>query len=82
MSFLSVVLRLVGGLVLLIGIYYAVYEGMIEPNKPGHSFSSEDAMQLGSGLIAVIIGLAAVAFGEIIGVLFAIESNTRAIAIK
>lgn len=39
-------------------------------------------MQLGSGLIAVVIGLAAVAFGEIIGVLFAIEANTRAIATK
>jgi hypothetical protein len=67
-------------LVVLVGLYFAVYEGMIEPILPGHHFGSGDAMELGGGLLGVIAGLGSVALGEIIGVLFAIEANTRASA--
>lgn len=55
----------------------AVYEGIIEPNLPRHFFTSEDAMQLISGLGFALGGLMNVALGEIIDVFFAIEANTR-----
>lgn len=77
LSTVSVVLRYAGVLILLVGLYLAVYQGIIEPLMPGHRFASDDFMELGGGLLLTIIGLVAVAFGEIIGVLFAIEANTR-----
>lgn len=82
LSTVSLVLRFVGVLILLVGLYLAVYEGIIEPLMPGHHYSSGDAMELGGGLLLTVISLVAVAFGEIIGVLFAIEANTRAVAAK
>jgi len=77
LSTVSLLIRILGALVLFVGLYYAVQEGIMEPNQSGHSFGSEDAMQLGGGLLLTLVGLGAIAFGEIIGVLFAIESNTR-----
>ncbi|MBW2569929.1 MAG: hypothetical protein JRE47_11340 [Deltaproteobacteria bacterium] len=77
LSFLSILLRIGGWLLVIVGLYFAVYEGIIEPNQPGHRFDSGDQMQLITGFIQVISGICVVAFGEIIGVLFAIELNTR-----
>jgi hypothetical protein len=38
-----------------------------------------DGMDIAFGVIGMISGLITIAFGEIIGVLFAIEKNTRQI---
>ncbi len=77
LSVVSMCMRLAGGLVILVGLYYAAYEGVLEPNLPNHTFTQNDAMQLAGGLLLIVVGLATVALGEIIGVLFAIEENTR-----
>jgi formate-dependent nitrite reductase membrane component NrfD len=77
LSTVSALLKVVGWLVVVAGVLYAAYEGVIEPNLPSHSFGGEDAFQLISGVVVGLIGLLTVAFSEVIGVLFAIEENTR-----
>jgi len=77
LSAISAILRIAGFLLLLPALYYFVYGGIIEPNLPGHGFGQEDLFQLLGGLLGCIIGLGVVAAGEIIGVLFSIEKNTR-----
>lgn len=52
-------------------------EGFETVNVEDQQFSQEDAIHLVAGVLAIFIGLASMAFGEIIGVLFAIEANTR-----
>lgn len=78
LSTVSNLLKIVGWLVVLYGAIYAAYEGIIEPVQPGHKFAGGDLFQLISGLGIAILGLVTVAFSEVIGVLFAIEENTRA----
>jgi formate-dependent nitrite reductase membrane component NrfD len=77
LSVLSVLIRLFGVLLVLVGIYYGIYEGIIEPNLPNHFFSQQDAMQLGGGMLALFFGIISLIVGESIGVLLAIEANTR-----
>jgi hypothetical protein len=60
-----------------VGSYFLVYEGLIEPNLPGHRFTHNDLIQLASGGGAVFFGLLKISFGELIQVLFSIEKNTR-----
>jgi len=77
LSFVSMCLKIFGWLFVVFGLLYAVAAGMIEPIKPGHRFDITDAIDIAAGLGIVISGLITAAFGEIIGVLFAIEDNTR-----
>ena len=77
LSFISIVLKIVGWIVVIPGVYFALYQGIIEPNQPGHHFATGDFIELGMGCLLTLFGLAAAALGEIIGVLFAIELNTR-----
>ncbi|MFA6244797.1 MAG: hypothetical protein WC655_27885 [Candidatus Hydrogenedentales bacterium] len=77
LSLVSVVLRALGLLTTLVGLYYVLYEGIIEPNLPNHVFAPSDATEMAGGFVGLLAGLALIAFGEIIGVLFAIEANTR-----
>lgn len=77
LSLLSKVLKILGWLLIIPGLYFAVYQGIIEPNQVGHRFGNRDAIELGTGCLMVLFGLFAASFGEIIGVLFAIELNTR-----
>ena len=77
LSFVSICLKILGWLFVIFGLLYAVATGLIEPNKRGHSFGPEDIIDIASGLGILIFGLITAAFGEIIGVLFAIEDNTR-----
>lgn len=78
LSFVSVVYRIFGFLLLLASLYYVLYEGIIEPRLPNHCFADTDLFELLGGLIGCIVSLGLVATGEVIGVLFAIEKNTRA----
>lgn len=41
------------------------------------NFGPENLYQLAGGVVGLLIALWLIAFGEIIGVLFAIEANTR-----
>lgn len=78
LSFVSLVMRFVGWTLVLVGSYFGVWEGMIEPNLPNHRFTIPgDLEQLLGGVLALWFGLVAVVMGEVIGVLFAIEANTR-----
>lgn len=75
-------LAVAGWLVVIAGLALAVYGGIIEPSQVGHHFGTEDAIELdaiglGIGLVLAIGGLVSVAFSEVIGVLLAIEENTR-----
>lgn len=74
----STVLGVTGWLVIIAGVLYAVYEGIVEPHQPGHSFGAGDVIEIAIGMILAVGGLIVVAFSEVIGVLFAIEENTRA----
>ena len=77
LGFISTMLTFFGWLVVVAGFLYAIYEGMIEPNRPGHSFNNGDFLDLALGSFLFLLGLFSAALGEIIGVLFAIELNTR-----
>jgi len=77
LSIVSILIRILGWLGVVAGLYYLIYEGMIEPNLEGHKFGDGDILQIIQGFTSIIGGLVTVAIGEIIGVLFAIEKNTR-----
>jgi len=77
LSVVSKIMRFVGGLLVLAGLYYFIYEGLIEPRLPGHHFDPDDLVELLCGIAGVVVGFGTVAAGELIGVLFAIEENTR-----
>ena len=78
LSFVSVVYRIFGFLLLIASLYYFLYEGIVEPRLPNHHFGETDLVELLGGLLGCIVSLGLVATGEVIGVLFAIEKNTRA----
>lgn len=78
LSFVSIVYRIFGFLLLIASLYYFLYEGIVEPRLPNHCFADTDLFELLGGLLGCIVSLGLVATGEIIGVLFAIEKNTRA----
>lgn len=75
LSFISILLRLLGYLVILpsLGLVWA---GGIQPAM-ADNFGPENLYQLAGGVVGLFIALWLIAFGEIIGVLFAIEANTR-----
>jgi len=75
--FVSVILKIVGWAIILPGLYFAVYEGIIEPHQPGHNFGSGDMIEIAAGSLLVLFGLGAATLGEIAGVIMAIELNTR-----
>ena len=77
LSTTALALRVFGILLILAGLYVGVWGGVIEPNLPGHGFGTEDYAELFGGMAALLFGLGAVALGEIVGVLLAIEDNTR-----
>ncbi len=77
LSVVSALLGAIGWVIVLCGAVFAVYEGLIEPSQPGHSFGGGDLVEIVIGLALVLAGLFAVGVSEIIGVLFAIEENTR-----
>ena len=76
LSSISSLLRFLGVLLLLAGGFYAVYEGILEPNQPGRSFAGSDLLQIITGACSLSLGLVIIGFAEVIGVLFAIEDNT------
>ena len=83
LSFVAVLFRVIGALLVLTGVGYFCYFKFINPH--GLQFLSSQYSQrppdttilLITGALPVLLGLGVVAFGEIIGVLFAIEANTR-----
>ena len=77
LSFISTCLKIIGWIFVVFGLMYIVAAGLIEPNMRGHSFNLSDIIDIVTGLGILISGLVAAAFGETIGVLFAIEYNTR-----
>lgn len=78
LSFISSAFKFFGWIIAVGGFGYAIVAGVYEPNQAGHSFNpSSDGLDIAFGSIGLIIGLVSIAIGEIIGVLFAIEENTR-----
>ena len=81
LSFVSSLLRFIGWIAVLAGIAYIGYQ-VVELNQHGHKITitpPELIMKFGSGMAAIVAGLIIAAIGESIGVLFAIEKNTRKI---
>ena len=63
-------------------VYFAIFQSFIEPDQIGKYFGNldflnRDLLNILTGIPLIIAGLMCAAFGEIIGVLFAIEKNTR-----
>jgi len=78
LHFISAIFRLLGWLAVLIGLgYFIGYEGIYEPNLPGHRFDPQDAFQIMVGAGVFLGGLIFVAMGEGILVSLAIERHTR-----
>ena len=77
LSVVSRLLRNLGWATVAVACIWGVKEGIVEPLLPGHRFAESDAFQLVSAVAGAIVGLIVVAIGEAIGVLFAIEENTR-----
>jgi len=77
LSFVSMLLKFFGWLFVVIGILYAVGKGIIVPMNSGGHFDLGDLLSISTGFGLTISGLIIAAIGEIIGVLFAIEENTR-----
>lgn len=76
LSTVSVILRVVGWLGAILGVIGIVY-GIVAPMQPGHAFGLDAVAAIALGALLILAGLAVVAFSEVIGVLFAIEDNTR-----
>ena len=77
LTFISKIMLYFGLVATIGGFGYALFSGILEPMQPKHSFGTTDAIQLASGVFVGINGLITAALGESIGVLFAIEKNTR-----
>ena len=76
-TFLSRSLRIVGWLAVALGVVYCVAFGIVEPILHNHRFSPENAFNLASGLAVAVAGVVLAWFGEALGVIYAIEANTR-----
>ncbi|SDP86132.1 hypothetical protein [Desulforhopalus singaporensis] len=63
--FLSIILTILGSLIILIGLYYFGFEGIIEPNQIGHKFTNQDKIELIGGLVCIYIGLLGVVLGMV-----------------
>lgn len=50
------VMKYGGVLVALFGLFYAGYEGVIEPLLPDHIFASDDLTQLVIGIFLILLG--------------------------
>lgn len=77
LSTIANLLRIAGWILVAVAALYGVLAGVLEPMQPGHRFDVSDVFDLAGGLAGAVVGLITVAFGEAIGVLFAIEENTR-----
>lgn len=78
LSFVSSVLRFFGWSFAIVGLLYGGWNGVIEPNLPEHFFNaSSNGVKLVGGIVGMFFGIITIAIGELIGVLFAIEENTR-----
>jgi len=75
--FLSGMMKFLGFILLVTGIYFGLYQGIIEPLLPKHGFSGGDAMELGGGLAALFFGVVSMLISELVKVMLAIELNTR-----
>lgn len=75
LSFVSQLLKVLGWIVVVVGLI-----GAISGLAMGQSFFGGRLASALPGLSAAVTGLVVVAVGESIGVLFAIEANTRAAA--
>ena len=82
LSAISRVLILPAVAVILVGLYFAFYAGLIEPLMEGGGLALQDVREIGIGAALTILGLLVIAAGEIIRVAFAIEQNTRETAEK
>ncbi len=77
LPFVGKLLKTLGLHGVLAGVVMAITLGIIEPLLSGFDFGTGDFLDIAAGFVVVLLSLVAIAFGEIVGVLFAIEVNTR-----
>ena len=79
LTFVSKLLRFVGWLLIVVALlYFVLWAGVVQPAR----HERIDVIQIFIGLGVTSIGLVAVVIGECVGVLFAIEANTRQAATR
>ena len=76
LSFVAKCLKFIGWIVVILGFGYLIWVGFAL-NKYGHRFNLLDFITIAQGIGIIISGLFIAAHGEMIGVFFAIEENTR-----
>ncbi|MBI4822953.1 MAG: hypothetical protein HY805_01820 [Nitrospirae bacterium] len=62
---MSDALKVMGFVIIATGLYFGVYDGLIEPNLPGHHFDSGDKMELILGGSLVYLGLIGFVLSEV-----------------
>ncbi len=76
LSTIAKITKATGWLLVVVAICLLGY-ALIEPTQTGHHWGSGNIILITGSLISVIAGLLVKAFAEIIGVMLAIEFNTR-----
>ncbi|MFC1536454.1 hypothetical protein ACFL48_01405 [Pseudomonadota bacterium] len=77
LSFICGMMKVIGILLLGVGIYFGFYQGLFEPFLPKHSFGGVDAIELAGGSFALFLGVVSMLISEAVKVMLAIELNTR-----
>lgn len=65
MSNTQIVLRIFSFIIIAVGLYYGGYGGLIEPNLPGHSYGTENKIQLALGLSVIFLGLIGLVLSQV-----------------
>jgi hypothetical protein len=76
-SLLATALTAVGFLSFLLGLYFAVYQGWIEPGLNGHMFAAQDMSELAFGAILSLLSLILIAASRAVRLLQAIRDNLK-----
>lgn len=63
MKGLAGILITLGAIIAVAGFCFSGYEGIIEPNQPGHSFGTGDKLELVIGAVVMYLGLIGVVLG-------------------
>ncbi|HAR65040.1 MAG TPA: hypothetical protein DCR55_02345 [Lentisphaeria bacterium] len=79
LSLISLLLKILGWLIICLGAYVAIAHGLLAQEPQVTLVGESSVLSIGAGSFLILTGLLSAAFGEIIGVLFSIELNTRTV---
>lgn len=76
LTLISLLLRICGWILIVFGVIF-MFKTILGTMGPHQYWGQEDTMKLMANIALITLGLITVAIGELIGVAFAIEKNTR-----